>query len=418
MTMDESHAGCGEFAVSRRSLLKTAGLAGLAGVTTTMFGDVLSSTVFGAENANVLVVLSLRGGVDGLSMVVPHAEQAYYDVRPNIAVPKASLLHADSTFGLHPAFAPLTPMWTAGRFAAIQAVGLPAPNRSHFEAMELIEDADPGSSARVGWINRMVSALAVDDDPFGAVQLGTPVTPTSLIGPAPSLATTNFRELQVPFATNAALRTKVTQGLQGMYAPRTDVLGTAATSAFDISDRSVGIASFNAGGPANGATYPGGELGAALANAAGLIRQGVGVRAVALDHGSWDHHVGLASSMQSMISTLAGSLAAFFTDLGSHGDRVTVVTLSEFGRRLHQNGAGGADHGYGNAVLALGAGVAGGAYYGAWPTLAQGSQVDGDLAVTTDYRNVIAEILKARFPSVSTPAVFPGVTYAPVGFMA
>jgi len=142
------------------------------------------------------------------------------------------------------------------------------------------------------------------------------------------------------------------------------------------------------------------------------------VRAIAVDSGGWDHHLNLTGSMTSAVGDLAGSVAAFFEDLGqADGERVTVVTVSEFGRRLAENGAGGVDHGYGNAVLVLGAGVRGGRYYARWPTLSPGRQVDGDLAVTTDYRHVLAEVLRARFPSIDTTTVFPSAGYRRTGFM-
>ncbi|MET0929619.1 MAG: DUF1501 domain-containing protein, partial [Aeromicrobium sp.] len=158
-------------------------------------------------------------------------------------------------------------------------------------------------------------------------------------------------------------------------------------------------------------------LGKALKASALLIRSGAGVKAVAVDSGGWDQHVDVTWRVSETIKDLATCLNAFFVDLGAHADRVTVVTLSEFGRRLGENGARGLDHGYGNAVLALGAGVKGGRFYSRWPGLGMGKQVDGDLAVTTDYRSVLMEILRARFPAVNTSKVFPGVRSSPFGFM-
>lgn len=414
--MTDSHGhddACDDYSVSRRSLLKTTGLVGMAGVVTSMFGDVLTSTVYGEANGNVLVVLSLRGGADGMSLVVPHAEPAYYSARPTAGVEAGKLLHKDATFGLHPAFAKLSPLWSSGRMAAIHAVGLPVPNRSHFEAMELVEDADPGSSARIGWINRMVSGLSSTRDVFDGVQLGSTVLPTSLVGPAATMATGGLNDLRAPFANDAVMGARVEANLRAQYRRHGGPVGQAGVGALALSKRAGSIKP-SAG---TGVTYPSSDLGKALKATAALVRSGVGVKAVAVDSGGWDQHVNVDWRIASTITDLATGLAAFFDDLGAHADRVTVVTLSEFGRRLAENGARGLDHGYGNAVLALGAGVKGG-YYSRWPGLSSGRQIDGDLAVTTDYRSVVSEILRARFPSLNTSQVFPGVGYAPLGFMS
>ena len=191
-----------------------------------------------------------------------------------------------------------------------------------------------------------------------------------------------------------------------------------APNALALAERSVSIDGTVADGPLAGVVYPKySELGDALRTTAGLIRANVGVKAVAVDAGGWDHHADLGYRVSVSVADLAQCWSAFFLDLGTSADRVTVVTLSEFGRRLHENGAHGVDHGYGNAVLALGAGVKGGQYYSRWPGLSAGNQVDGDLAVTTDYRSVLTEIRRARFPLLNTSAVFPGVSYDPLGFM-
>lgn len=410
--------GCNDYGVSRRSLLKAAGLASMAGVATSMFGDVLTSTVYGAGDANVLVVVSLRGGADGLSMVVPHAESAYYSARPRTAVAATSLLHADATFGLHPAFTKLTPMWNQGQMAAIHAVGLPAPNRSHFDAMEVVEDADPGSSARIGWVNRMVSGLADAPDVFDGIQVGSTITPTALLGPAPVLATAKFSDLAGPFPKDLELRTRITDSLRAQYSRYGGTIGAAGVNALTMSRRAAEVDKSVNDGPLEGAVYPQySELGAALKTTAGLIRAKVGVKAVAVDAGGWDHHVDLQWRVNHSIEELAQCLSAFYLDLGAEAGRVTVVTLSEFGRRLQENGSRGVDHGYGNAVFVLGSGVKGGRYYSRWPGLSAGNQVDGDLAVTTDYRSVLTEILRSRFPTLDTTKVFPGISYDPLGFM-
>lgn len=424
-TADGHDASCADYGVSRRNLLKSAGLIGMAGVATSMFGDVLTSTAFGADGGgNVLVVLSLRGGADGMSMVVPHAEANFYQSRPNIAqdLKKANLLGADDTFGLHPAFSPLLPWWNkpTHAMAAIHATGMVTPNRSHFEAMELIEDADAGSSERVGWLNRMIGCFT-QPDIFDGVQVGGGTMPTSLIGPAPSLATSDFGSLSVPWGGSKDMGPRSRAALRSLYEKAGSVIGAAGLQALAL-DQTAGVVAKQKEADdkttRNGAVYPGGDLSAALKNSAALIRSGVGVRAVAVDYGGWDHHVDITWKMRDQISVLSRNIAAFMTDLGAAASRVTIVTISEFGRRLGQNGAAGLDHGHGNVMLAVGAGVKPG-YFSRWPTLNERDLSDGDLKVTIDYRCVLAEILETRFKDeVGVGTVFPGLGPDRLGFMS
>ena len=413
----DTTCGCTDFRTSRRTLLKGLGAAAV----TAMVGNVFTSTAYGATlDGNVLVVLSLRGGCDGLSLVVPHGDAGYAAARPRIAVPTGALLVKDAMFGLHPALEPLESMWTTGRFGAVQAVGLPQPNRSHFAAMEAVEDADPGSSARIGWLNRMIG-LVGDDDPVDAVQLGSPLLPTALVGPAPALGLDTLRSAQLPGADTAAREAAVRASLRALWDGRQGPMATAVSRTLQTTTTLAPVAS-SLSGPQNGAIYPNADLGKALKDTAALIRADVGVQTVTVDHGSWDMHTDLGTTewgdMRSMLGQLASSLSAFFTDLGVLGDKVTVVTISEFGRTVRENGNSGTDHGYGNAMLLLGAGVSGGQVHGTWPGLESGNLVDGDLAVTNDYRNVLAEVVAARFPTANLSTVFPGLQRTAIGVMA
>ena len=417
---DHADCGCPGFRASRRSFLKGTIATGAALVTTAMVGDVFTQVAYGGTtDSNVLVVLSLRGGADGLSLVVPHGDSAYATARPRIAVPTGSLLGADPMFGLHPAFAPLLPMWNEGRLAAVHAVGLPQPNRSHFAAMEAVEDADPSSAERVGWINRMVGQLATGS-PTSAVELGRAVKPTSLFGPAPTLAASRLSHLKLPGSDDPLWYERQTAALNVAWRSVGGPLGLGARSALSTGSTLQHL-SASTPGPHNGARYPAGDLGVTLAEAATLIRAGVGTRVVTVDYGGWDMHTSLGTAglgqMRSRVAEMSSALAAFFTDLGALGERVTVVTLSEFGRRVGENGAHGLDHGHGNCVLALGAGVQGGRYYGSWPGLGTAKLVSGDLAVTTDYRSVVCEIVRARFPEASLSALFPSFVPERVGLM-
>ncbi len=413
-------ACCDELArmrVSRRTLLgASAGLAGACAV----FGGAevrASAAAVGlAPASSVLVVLSLRGAADGLSLVVPHGDPVYYQARPNIAVPADQLLARDAMFGLHPSLSPLLPMWQTGKLAAIHATGLPAPNRSHFAAMEEVEDASAGSSARVGWLNRLIGLDAITS-PVQAVGLGSGVLPTSLTGPAGAMAANNVDAISIAGTDGSAalLRRKSLNTLWGTDA---SVLGRAARDTFASVDAFAPVAN-GSDVPANAAVYPRGELGDALAHAARIVRGDIGVQVITVDQGDWDMHTGLGTlewgRMKDNAAIFASALASFFTDIGTYADKVTVVMLSEFGRRIAENANYGLDHGYGNVMFLAGAGVIGGRYYGTWPGLTNSE--DADLTVTTDYRTVLSEVVRARF-SVDATQVFPGFAGAPLGVVA
>lgn len=426
MPTTSDHTGCADFErasrLSRRGFLQ--GMAATTGalVATRMFGDALMEASFAETGGNVLVVVSFRGGIDGLGLVVPHAEPGYYSARPTVAVPRESLLEADATFGLHPQMAPLVPWWQSGKLAAVHAVGMAVPNRSHFEATELIEDSDPGSSVRRGWVNRMIGLGGIVG-PAEAVHLTDTMTPTLLAGPAPTLATDDFSGLKLPGLDWSPARRY--SSVSALWGGTTTPLGTAVRSAAEVS-RGLATTMGAPYQPANGASYPtddaSKDLADALKNAAHLIKADVGTSVVSIDFGSWDMHADYGTLgnglMQQMIGAFASSVAAFFTDLGAVGDRVTLTTISEFGRRVEENGNQGIDHGWGNAVLVMGGGVRGGQYYGRWPGLGATDLNDGDLAVTTDYRDVLGEIVSKRFPDRSLAQVFPGLSYSPVGLMS
>ncbi|GGQ39785.1 hypothetical protein GCM10010166_03320 [Couchioplanes caeruleus subsp. azureus] len=403
--------------VSRRTLLG----AGAAGALAGLVGDQLATQLAFASpgyGGDVFVLLSLRGGFDGLSAVVPAGDPAYYAARPGIAVPKRQLIGGDSYFGLHPALAPLLPYWKGGSLAAVQAVGQPAPNRSHFAAMEELERAAPGTSIRTGWLDRLMGGLGASGA-FDAVSLGGAMPARVLAGPAPDLGLTAVDKFVLsgegkgrPMVdTMAALYADAPAPLARTAAMTTSALATAATL------KAAGYT------PANDAAYPDTELGAALRDVARLIKSDVGLMTACVDSGDWDMHENLGTAapgkrMYDHLADLAAALAAFARDLGPAGlGRVTLITISEFGRRVGQNGSGGLDHGYGNAMFVLGGGVKGGKVYGRWPGLAASRLVDGDLAVTTDYRAVIGEILRARCGLPDVAAVFPGVSASTLGLV-
>lgn len=406
---------CTEYdGLSRRGLLR--GMVA-AGAVTTMFGRTFTQTSYAATRPSprTLVVVSLRGAADGLSLVVPHGDPAYYKARPRIAVPADSLVAKDAFFGLHPALSPLLPLWRAGKVAAVHATGLPVPNRSHFAAMEAVEDADPGSSARVGWINRLIGTDSYTN-PLQAIGMGMSSPVTALYGPQRTVTTSGVDDMVVAGASNDPGRMR---SLNTLWSDTGGALGMGARSALTAVRDFKPVLSVSTR-PANGAVYPDSDLGRALAHTARTIKGNVGADVIAVDHdGDWDMHSGLGTlqsgKMRLSAKGLASALAAFFTDLGSTwGEKVTVVTLSEFGRRVPENANLGVDHGHGNVMFVIGGGVRGG-YHGRWPGL--GTALDDDLAVTTDYRSVLAEIVTRRMGK-SAATVFPRFTPETVGAMA
>lgn len=411
---------CTEYAaLSRRGLLS--GAIALAGVSTVVGSAVVTASPARAVSAgsavsteSVLVVLSLRGAADGLSLVVPHADPVYYSARPSLAIPSDQLVAKDAMFGLHPNLAPLLPLWNAGSLAAVHATGLPAPNRSHFAAMEEIEDAHPGSTARLGWLNRLIGTDA-SSSPLQGFNMGGGVIPTSLYGPQPIMSAGDVDGVGLAGDDEWDTTGGRKRSLHTVWDGESSALGKAMRSTFAAAARFSPVqATAN-----NESRYPQSDLGKALSEVSRVIRGDVGVEVIAVDQGDWDMHSGLGTltwgRMRKNADDFAASVAAFFTDLGSQRSRVTLVALSEFGRRVVENNNYGLDHGYGNVMFVAGAGVKGGKYYGNWPGLS--SDLDADLMVTTDYRSVLAEVVASRF-GASTATVFPGFQRETVGVMS
>ena len=412
-TTSQAHPCCPEFArLSRRGLFS--GAVALAGATTVLGSAAITTSAAASTPADsVLVVLSLRGAADGLSLVVPHADPVYYSARPRIAIPSDRLLAKDGMFGLHPKLAPLLPMWESGKLAAVQATGLAAPNRSHFSAMEEVEDADPGSDVRTGWLNRLIGTDA-GRSPLQGFNVSGGVVPTSLYGPEPVMSAGNVASVRIPGDDKWDITKGRRSSLHRLWDGNSSSLGTAMKSVFDTLDDFAPVMET----PDHAEAYPRTDLGRALSEVARVIRGDVGVEVITVDQGDWDMHSDLGTAERGWLTNnaadLASSLAAFFEDLGDQADKVTLVTISEFGRRVVENASMGLDHGYGNVMFLAGAGVKGGKYYGTWPGLTDDG--DADLLVTTDYRSVLAEVVSTRF-GASTAAVFPKFQPEAVGAM-
>jgi uncharacterized protein (DUF1501 family) len=406
--------------LSRRTLLK----GGAGAAATFAVSEHLTARYAAAAaptGADTLVVMVLRGGFDGLSAVVPAADPAYYALRPGIGIPQASLLPLDSRFGLHPALAALKPFWDNGTFGVVHAAGLTNPNRSHFAAMEEIENAAPGSSIRTGWLDR---TLALDSTaPASAPFKGTTIggrAPRSTAGPQPDLTMRSLQDFSLSGTSTAQERATWTTALTALHSGATSAVADPARSTLNALS-SVATLAAETYLPGGGAVYPDTDLGRAFRDAAHLIRSPHQVDVLTIDEGDWDMHAGLgtvgAGWMHDKLTELGATLAAFATDLGPTMDRVTVVTMSEFGRRTAENASGGVDHGWGNAMLLLGGGVAGGVVHGDFRGLDTTQLTEGDVTATTDFRWVLADLLVNRCGATldEARAVFPGWNGARLG---
>jgi uncharacterized protein (DUF1501 family) len=417
----EPNCGCPEgqrASFSRRGLLRTAVAAGLTAGLTTASGVELA---FGASaGTGTLVVLSLHGGFDGLSAIVPNGDANYLKLRPTIGVPASVTKKIDSMFGLHPALSPLYDLWDAGQMAAVHAVGQDDPSRSHFDAQDAMERAAPGSSLRTGWIDRTLGSLG---NPGGltATQVGAgSQLPLAMNGANLKFAVGTIAGVKLAGSGSQVPLSGWKAGLKAARAGTSALAWQPLTAGF----QAVGNLSTLAAKTDDPKTYgyPATNLGDALHDTARLIKADLGLRVATVDLGDWDMHAGLGKSdsgwMFKQLTELSAALAAFAKHLGTDGMKnTTLITLSEFGRRIEENGSGGLDHGHGNAVLVLGGGLKKGVH-GKWPGLAAGAQVDGDLAGTTDYRSIVSEVLKKRCGVTSVSGVFPGFKPKTVGLFA
>ncbi|MCC6292998.1 MAG: DUF1501 domain-containing protein [Bryobacterales bacterium] len=366
-----------------------------------------------AARRKVLVTIFLRGAADGLNILVPFTEQAYYDVRPTLAVPRPGrdegAISLDGRFGLHPALAPLERFYKEKLFSAVVATGSPDPTRSHFDAQDYMESGTPGrKSTQDGWLNRALSPLP-DGSPVRAVSIG-PRLPRSLRGAQPAVALNTVEEFRVKQAGASV-------ALESMYAGSHDAaLGAAGRETFEAMKllEPLRRQSYS---PGNGASYPRGKLGAGMEQIARLIKANVGLQVAFTDLGGWDHHTNERAQLPGLLRQFGGAMAAFAQDMGSRMEDIAVVAMSEFGRTVRENGNGGTDHGHANTMFLMGGPVAGGAIYGQWPGLDRDCLHEGrDLAVTTDFRDVLASFACRHLGVANAASVFPGFTQPPGGW--
>ena len=402
--------------INRRFFLKSSGL---AVVSTGMLPGFLrrAAAVTGSQRKKVLVVVFQRGAMDGLNAVVPYSDDRYYEFRPTLAIPRPAtgdegVLDLDGQFGFHPALAPLKHFWDERSLAVIHAAGSPDATRSHFDAQDFMESATPGDKGtRDGWLSRYLTAHdRADATPLRSLSIG-PKLPRSLQGSAGAVAINQLSEFsmlrQSPVLEDAF---RSMYGHVGGDEKTPRLISNASDDTFAALELVNGIdaSSYR---PANGARYPRAELGGALRQVARMVKADVGVEVAFTEMGGWDTHAGQAPRLNALLRQFGESLAAFATDLGSRMQDVVVLTMSEFGRTAQENGNRGTDHGHANAMFALGGNVKGGKVYSEWPGLGKNQLFESqDLALTTDFRDVFAEVLARHMQADNLSPVFPNFT--------
>jgi uncharacterized protein (DUF1501 family) len=408
--------------ITRRVFLKGGGIAmmGMSAMPSFLQRAIAATA---APNKKKMVVLFQRGAMDGLNVVVPFGERNYYAMRPTISIPQPrsggsdAAIDLDGFFGLHPSLQPLEPLFHSGRLAIVQAVGSPDPTRSHFDAQDFMESGTPGLKATDdGWLNRSLQTLPEEKpSPFRAVAFG-PYLPRMLQGIAPAIAVPELKQFKM-FGPQQT----VEGGFEAMYAQTVDkALHGVGQETFEAIDQLKKI-NPDTYQPENGAQYPKGRFGQSLEEIAELFKADVGLEVAFLDSGGWDHHVnegGVQGQLSNLLRDLGQGIAAFHQDMGDRMEDVVFVSMSEFGRTARENGNRGTDHGHANCMFVMGGAIKGGKVYTRWPGMGEGQLYDGrDLAVTTDYRSVLSEILTKHLGNRDLAKVFPGFEAAPKNYL-
>jgi uncharacterized protein (DUF1501 family) len=359
----------------------------------------------------ILVAIFQRGAADGLNVVVPFTEKRYYELRPAIGIPAPSgagapntfngrAIDLDGRFALNPALQPLKALWDNQQLAIVEATGSPDPTRSHFDAQDQMESGTPGKTSSDGWLNRALSPAGPETSPVRAIAVGAQL-PRTMRGARSAVAVNDAQQLRGGSQDTTSI-------LESMYAKSGDQplarTGNDAFAALKI------IRSIGQQPPSGGAQYAqGGELGRSLQQIARLIKADVGVEAAFAEVGGWDHHGNENPQLSNLLRQFSSALAAFSQDMGDRMADIVVVTMSEFGRTAQENGNGGTDHGHGDVMMVLGGPVRGGKVYGRWPGLEREQLFEGrDLAVTTDYRDVLGELVSGHLGQKNLAQVFPG----------
>jgi uncharacterized protein (DUF1501 family) len=401
--------------ITRRSLLRASLLtmSAVAGHATVPSWLVRAAAQQNKKN-KILVAVLQRGAADGLNMVVPFFEKRYYEVRPSIAVPmpgrQNGAIDLDGRFGLHPALQALKPFWDSKQLAIVEATGSHDPTRSHFDAQEFMESGTPGvKDTADGWLNRALTPIGPEASPVRAISVGSQLS-RALKGSRGGVAVNNLQQFQVGNRDTAPI-------LEKMYATTADVrLSVTGKRTFEAV-RMIESINRRPYTPANGAQYVG-AFGSGLQQAARLIKADAGVEVAFADIGGWDHHSNENGQLNNVLREFGTSLAAFVRDMGDRMEDIVLVTMSEFGRTVKENGNTGTDHGHGDVMFVLGGPVRGGNIYGRWPGLEPEQLFEQrDLAITTDFRDVLGELVSVHLGQ-TVDQVFPGhQSAAPLGLL-
>jgi len=399
---------------NRRTFLKGGLGVGVAALGAQLVTSRVSYAAADTPTKGTLVVIFLRGGLDGLSLLVPAADPAYLANRPGVGIQSSKLIQMDRGFGLHPSMAPLKPLIAKGMVAAVPAVSTPDLSRSHFQAQDCLERGSTNSLTS-GWLDRVLEASGTGTT-FRSVAVGG-MTPRSLMGTSGTVAMYDLKSISLDVEKKDLEKTKT--ALQSLYTNIEHPIAKQTTLAIGALNTVESILNSPAATPT--VAYPDGNFADALKSLASLIKADAGVRVACIDVGGWDTHTGMGNidngDMQRHLGDLAKALAAFTSDIGETNlNKTTIVTMSEFGRRVEENASGGTDHGHGGAVLVIGGGVQGGVH-GTWNGL--GTLEQGDVPGWNDYRDVLTEVVTKRL-ELSTGGlgdVFPGWTPQKVGVM-
>ena len=401
-----------------RGALAVAGTTALPGF---LVRSVLAET--GSTPNRRLVVIFQRGAADGLNVVVPYREKNYYAMRPSIAIPQNQVIDLDGFFGLHPSLSTFKPLYDAGNLAIVHAAGSPDMSRSHFDAQDFMESGTPGlKSTEDGWLNRALQAEDLvqrrDQTAFRALALGAEI-PRTLAGKVPAIALSNVNNFAV--AGRGPAPSPAASAFEAMYGESGDhIFHAAGAETFEAVKmlRAANPAQYQ---PAAGADYPNSEFGNRMKQVAQLLKSNLGVEAAFTDIGGWDTHQNqgnVEGQLSNRLRDFSESISAFWRDMGDNAENITLVTMSEFGRTARENGTGGTDHGHANVMFVLGGHVKGGKVYGRWPGLNNDQLNEGrDLALTTDYRHVLGELVNKTMSASNLDLVFPGARIGENSFL-
>ncbi|MBT3314874.1 MAG: DUF1501 domain-containing protein [Anaerolineae bacterium] len=401
--------------LSRRDFLKLSGMFGSIALAPSL-GQAprFSFAPQGIEpQGDMLVVVFLRGAIDALNAVVPHAESRYYDLRPELAIPEPKMdndqtaIDLDGFFSLHPALRPLKDLWDEQSLAIVHAVGSPHETHSHFDAQDYMESGTPGTKLDSGWVGRhLQSAPWLNDSPFRAIGMGG-VLQSAMRGTVPVTTLRSIADFHLQGRPKSLA--EMQQNMASIYALGSPLDALAAETFSAVNTLSqVDVSNYT---PEGGAEYPESDFANDMQQVAQIIKSDIEMEVACVDFGGWDTHNQqgvIDGTFATLLSQLATAISAFYRDLGSRAQKVTLVTMSEFGRRAYENGSGGTDHGHGGLMMLLGGNVNGGKIYTDWPGLAEENLYGpGDLAVTTDFRDVLSEVLLKRLANPNQHNVFP-----------